>query len=196
MSCNGCRVLRKGCRKSCILRPCLQFIQTPEAQGYATIFVAKFFGRAGLMSFISSVTEIHRPACGRTLNPVYGAIGLLWTGNWNLCQEAVEIVLSGGTIRPMSEFATGVPVFMPESDSKSEDEVRCTDGFEEKMEESRSSKRTDSGLGSGSGFDESAANLQGCDLDLSLMSENMNSDGSVNVIGHVYGDRKLLNLFV
>ena len=61
MSCNGCRVLRKGCSESCILRPCLQWIETPEAQGHATVFVAKFFGRAGLMSFISNVPESQRP---------------------------------------------------------------------------------------------------------------------------------------
>ncbi|KAI0516584.1 hypothetical protein KFK09_009261 [Dendrobium nobile] len=137
MSCNGCRVLRKGCSESCILRPCLQWIESPEAQGHATVFVAKFFGRAGLMAFISAVPEQNRPgkdvkyltltwkhisnrfcpvrsalfqsllfeACGRTINPVNGAVGLIWTRRWNLCQEAVETVLRGGTIRPISELA-------------------------------------------------------------------------------------------
>ncbi|KAI5417937.1 variant 2, LOB domain-containing protein 38 [Lathyrus oleraceus] len=113
MSCNGCRVLRKGCSESCILRPCLQWIDTPEAQGHATVFVAKFFGRAGLMSFISNVPEPQRPAlfqsllfeaCGRTVNPVNGAVGLLWTGNWHVCQAAVETVLRGGTLRPLPEL--------------------------------------------------------------------------------------------
>lgn len=61
MSCNGCRVLRKGCSESCILRPCIQWIDTPESQGYATLFVAKFFGRADLMSFISNVPQPQRP---------------------------------------------------------------------------------------------------------------------------------------
>ncbi|KAK4712103.1 hypothetical protein R3W88_006616 [Solanum pinnatisectum] len=113
MSCNGCRVLRKGCSDNCILRPCLQWIETPEAQGHATVFVAKFFGRAGLMSFISAVPENQRPAlfqsllyeaAGRTVNPVNGAVGLLWTGNWHVCQAAVETVLRGGALRPISEF--------------------------------------------------------------------------------------------
>jgi len=54
-------VLRKGCSENCILRPCLQWIESPEAQGHATVFVAKFFGRAGLMSFISAVPENQRP---------------------------------------------------------------------------------------------------------------------------------------
>lgn len=110
MSCNGCRVLRKGCSDTCILRPCLQWIESPEAQGHATVFVAKFFGRAGLMAFISAVPDHQRPAlfqsllyeaCGRTVNPVNGAVGLLWSGNWQLCQAAVETVLKGGTLRPL-----------------------------------------------------------------------------------------------
>ncbi|CAN7046561.1 hypothetical protein IGI04_008712 [Brassica rapa subsp. trilocularis] len=113
MSCNGCRVLRKGCSENCILRPCIQWIETADAQGHATVFVAKFFGRAGLMSFISAVPEPKRPAlfqsllyeaCGRTVNPVNGAIGMLWTGNWNICQAAVETVLRGGSLRPIPEL--------------------------------------------------------------------------------------------
>ncbi|OAY76541.1 LOB domain-containing protein 39 [Ananas comosus] len=113
MSCNGCRVLRKGCSEACVLRPCLQWIESAEAQGHATVFVAKFFGRAGLMSFISAVPEPQRPAlfqsllfeaCGRTINPVNGAVGLLWTGNWHLCQAAVETVLRGGSLRPLPDL--------------------------------------------------------------------------------------------
>ncbi|CAN6917682.1 hypothetical protein YC2023_006968 [Brassica napus] len=113
MSCNGCRVLRKGCSETCILRPCLQWIESAESQGHATVFVAKFFGRAGLMSFISAVPEPNRPAlfqsllfeaCGRTVNPVNGAVGMLWTGNWHVCQAAVETVLRGGTLRPISDL--------------------------------------------------------------------------------------------
>ncbi|KAL2635033.1 hypothetical protein R1flu_006512 [Riccia fluitans] len=111
MSCNGCRVLRKGCSESCILRPCLQWIESADAQGHATVFVAKFFGRSGLMGFISVVPPNQRPAvfqsllyeaCGRTVNPVFGAVGLLWAGNWAACQAAVETVLKGGTLRPPS----------------------------------------------------------------------------------------------
>ncbi|KAI3407729.1 LOB domain-containing protein [Psidium guajava] len=129
MSCNGCRVLRKGCSESCILRPCLQWIESPEAQGYATVFVAKFFGRAGLMSFISAVPETQRPAlfqsllfeaCGRTVNPVNGAVGLLWTGNWHVCQAAVETVLRGGSLRAMPELLDGGGASLPASDEASE----------------------------------------------------------------------------
>lgn len=133
MSCNGCRVLRKGCSESCVLRPCLQWIESPEAQGHATVFVAKFFGRAGLMSFISAVPESQRPAlfqsllfeaCGRTVNPVNGAVGLLWTRNWHLCQSAVETVLRGGTLRPMTVLVEKNSKLEPEE--ASEAEVTCT----------------------------------------------------------------------
>ncbi|MCL8600416.1 LOB domain containing-protein [Proteus mirabilis] len=113
MSCNACKVLRKGCREDCILRQSIQWIDSAQAQGYATLFVAKFFGRAGLLSFISNVPLSQRPglfqsllfeACGRTVNPVSGAVGLMWTGNWHLCQTAVDTVLKGGTIAALPEF--------------------------------------------------------------------------------------------
>ncbi|CAL4915064.1 unnamed protein product [Urochloa decumbens] len=116
MSCNGCRVLRKGCSEACVLRPCLQWIDAADAQGHATVFVAKFFGRAGLLSFISAVPDAQRPAlfqsllyeaAGRTINPVHGAVGLLGTGNWHLCQAAVDTVLRGGAIGPLPELAGG-----------------------------------------------------------------------------------------
>jgi hypothetical protein len=69
MSCNGCRVLRKGCSEGCVLRPCLQWIDGAEAQGHATVFVAKFFGRAGLMSFLTAVPEPQR--AGKGGDPYY-----------------------------------------------------------------------------------------------------------------------------
>ncbi|GMI74595.1 hypothetical protein HRI_001128800 [Hibiscus trionum] len=117
MSCNGCRVLRKGCSENCMLRQSLQCIDNPQAQAHATIFVAKFFGRAGLMSFLSSVADPQRPALfqsllfesvGRAVNPVSGAVGLLWTGNWNICLSAVQTVLRGGRLQPLPEFSGGV----------------------------------------------------------------------------------------
>ncbi|CAH2076214.1 unnamed protein product [Thlaspi arvense] len=131
MSCNGCRVLRKGCSDTCILRPCLQWIESAESQGHATVFVAKFFGRAGLMSFISAVPEPNRPAlfqsllfeaCGRTVNPVNGAVGMLWTGKWHVCQAAVETVLRGGTLRPISDLLES-----PSLISSGESSEICTD---------------------------------------------------------------------
>ncbi|KAJ4886309.1 LOB domain-containing protein 41 [Raphanus sativus] len=112
MSCNGCRVLRKGCSEDCSIRPCLGWIKSPEAQANATVFLAKFYGRAGLMNLINAGPEHLRPgifrsllheACGRIVNPIYGSVGLLWSGNWQLCQSAVEAVMRG---EPITEMAT------------------------------------------------------------------------------------------
>ncbi|XP_062183334.1 LOB domain-containing protein 40-like [Phragmites australis] len=118
MSCNGCRVLRKGCSDNCAIRPCLQWIRSPDAQGNATVFLAKFYGRAGLINLITAGPEHARPAifrsllyeaCGRMLNPVYGSVGLLWSGNWQHCQAAVESILRGMPIAQPPPAATAVP---------------------------------------------------------------------------------------
>lgn len=61
MSCNGCRVLRRGCSEKCALRPCLEWIDTPQGQGNATLFVSKFFGRSDLMAFITAVPDTKKP---------------------------------------------------------------------------------------------------------------------------------------
>ncbi|XP_030952685.1 LOB domain-containing protein 40-like [Quercus lobata] len=114
MSCNGCRVLRKGCSENCSIRPCLQWIKSPESQANATVFLAKFYGRAGLMNLINAGPEHLRPAifrsllyeaCGRIVNPIYGSVGLLWSGSWQLCQAAVEAVLKGSPITPITSEA-------------------------------------------------------------------------------------------
>ncbi|KAI3763031.1 hypothetical protein L1987_53478 [Smallanthus sonchifolius] len=85
MSCNGCRVLRKGCGDNCVLRPCLEWIQSPDAQAHATLFLSKFFGRSDLFNFISAAPSgrelfqsLLYEAVGRTVNPVNGAMGLLF----------------------------------------------------------------------------------------------------------------------
>ncbi|XP_060205572.1 LOB domain-containing protein 41-like [Lycium barbarum] len=111
LSCNGCRVLRKGCNEKCSIKPCLQWIKSPEAQSNATLFLAKFYGRAGLLNLINSGPNHLRPAifrsllyeaCGRIVNPIYGSAGLLTSGNWQLCQAAVEAVLTGAPIAKLS----------------------------------------------------------------------------------------------
>ncbi|KAI4298547.1 hypothetical protein L6164_032094 [Bauhinia variegata] len=120
MSCNGCRVLRKGCSDDCMLRHCFRGIDNPQAESHATIFVAKFFGRATLMSFLSSVPANQRSALfqsllyeavGRTINPVTGAVGLLSTGNWHLCHLAVETVLRGGVLSPLPQLCADAENF-------------------------------------------------------------------------------------
>ncbi|KAL3843860.1 hypothetical protein ACJIZ3_001263 [Penstemon smallii] len=157
MSCNGCRILRKGCNDKCILRQSLQGIESPQSQSNATVFVAKFFGRAGLMSFLSSVPQSQRPAlfqsllfeaCGRTVNPVNGAVGLLGTGNWHVCQTAVETVLRGGVLRALPEF-TGL-THSPES---------FDDRRKEEKRRSFSPQSETTTLESGSGFQQ---DLQQC----------------------------------
>ncbi|KAK4260162.1 hypothetical protein QN277_003312 [Acacia crassicarpa] len=234
MSCNGCRVLRKGCSENCILRPCLQWIDNPQAQGHATVFVAKFFGRAGLMSFISNVPPNQRPAlfqsllfesCGRTVNPVNGAVGLLWTGNWHVCQAAVETVLRGGTLKPMPELV-GLNAPAPVTDEASEGEVTCNDMW--RIRDPNSNLRCDNKVSPGSGLrlSDDSAMLQTTDLDLRLTpsfthkvpaygcgpqvrrlgSPSMNSEESVTTATclesgirdhHAHGgDAKLLNLFI
>ncbi|KAM3294020.1 hypothetical protein ACQJBY_037114 [Aegilops geniculata] len=121
MSCNGCRVLRKGCSDACVLRPSIEWIDGAQPQANATVFVAKFFGRAGLVASLAAVPLHHRPAlfrsllyeaCGRTINPVSGAIGLMWTSNWDLCQAAADAVLRGDSLRSLS----AVPAAFTERD--------------------------------------------------------------------------------
>ncbi|PSR84940.1 LOB domain-containing protein [Actinidia chinensis var. chinensis] len=106
-SCNACRVLRQGCSDQCSLRACLHWIKSPESQANATIFLAKFYGRTGLINLINAGPHHHRPAifrsllyeaCGRIINPVYGSVGMLCSGNWLRCQAAVDSVLNGSPI--------------------------------------------------------------------------------------------------
>ncbi|KAG8382904.1 hypothetical protein BUALT_Bualt05G0128200 [Buddleja alternifolia] len=113
ISCNGCRILRKGCRENCTLQSCLEWIKSPEAQANATLFLAKFYGRSGLINLIAAAPSHLRPqifkslmyeACGRIINPVYGSVGLMCTGNWPRCQAAVEAVLGGA---PLTMQLTG-----------------------------------------------------------------------------------------
>ncbi|KAE9597681.1 hypothetical protein Lal_00041552 [Lupinus albus] len=233
MSCNGCRVLRKGCSESCILRPCLQWIENPEAQGHATVFVAKFFGRACLMSFISNVSETQRPAlfqsllfeaCGRTVNPVNGAVGLLWTGNWHVCQAAVDTVLRGGNLTPLSGLF-GMDALTPGTEEASETEVTCTEIWSNRDQNMNyrfmSSRFNGSSTCSGGKRKNPEAAAVAIDLDLRLTpillqkvsdynsrpenrrqcSPSMTSEESVTTVacsesGNRSGERKVLNLFI
>ncbi|XAR52407.1 hypothetical protein NMG60_11020488 [Bertholletia excelsa] len=110
-SCNGCRVLRKGCSANCSLRLCLQWIKSSVSQANATIFLAKFYGRAGLLNLVNAGPSHLRPrifqsllyeACGRIINPIYGSVGLLSSGDWDRCQVAVDSILNGSPIGQVS----------------------------------------------------------------------------------------------
>ncbi|KAL4317763.1 hypothetical protein GQ457_18G021130 [Hibiscus cannabinus] len=85
--------------------------QSPDSQANATLFLAKFYGRAGLLNLIEAGPENLRPAifrsllyeaCGRVVNPVYGSVGMLYSGNWVECQAAVDAVLRGSQITQTS----------------------------------------------------------------------------------------------
>lgn len=39
------------------------------------------------------------------MNPIYGSVGLLWSGSWQQCQAAVEAVLKGAPITPITSEA-------------------------------------------------------------------------------------------
>uniref|UniRef100_A0A803KV07 LOB domain-containing protein n=1 Tax=Chenopodium quinoa TaxID=63459 RepID=A0A803KV07_CHEQI len=110
-SCNGCRILRKGCNDDCVIRPCLNWMMSNEAQSNATLFLAKFYGRAGLLNLLNAGAEHLRPAifqsllyeaCGRVVDPIYGSVGLLYSGQWRHCQLAVDAVLKGLPIMQLS----------------------------------------------------------------------------------------------
>lgn len=107
-------MLRKGCSDDCSIRPCLEWIKSPDAQANATVFLAKFYGRAGLINLINAGSQHLRPAifrsllyeaCGRIVNPIYGSVGLMWSGSWQLCQSAVEAVLKGAPITQIASEA-------------------------------------------------------------------------------------------
>lgn len=111
-SCNACRVLRKGCSDDCSLSPCLHWIKSSQSQSNATIFLAKFYGRAGLLNLINAGPVHLRPAifrsllyeaCGRIINPVSGSVGLLCSSNWDKCQAAVDSVLNGSPLKQVDE---------------------------------------------------------------------------------------------
>jgi len=69
ISCNGCRILRKGCTEDCVIRPCLEWINSSEAQANATLFLSKFYGRAGLLNLINAAPLHHRT--GDFPSPLY-----------------------------------------------------------------------------------------------------------------------------
>ncbi|KAK8710335.1 hypothetical protein V6N13_145665 [Hibiscus sabdariffa] len=195
-----------------------EWIESAEAQGHATVFVAKFFGRAGLMSFISAVPQSQRPAlfqsllfeaCGRTVNPVNGAVGLLWTGNWHVCQEAVETVLRGGSLHAMPELMAPTPA----------SEATCTDMWKLREETSANlNSRSKVSVSPKRKRVEEFKKLQPSDLDLCLTASftgkraaddrrpgtpSMNSEESVTTTcfelafaDQQGADKKLLNLFL
>ncbi|KAL8137500.1 hypothetical protein V2J09_003501 [Rumex salicifolius] len=121
-SCNGCRVLRKGCTDDCAIRPSVEWILSPDSQANATLFLAKFYGRAGLLNLLAAAhPHALRPAifksllyeaCGRIVDPVNGSAGLMYSGQWHHCQAAVDAVLKGLPILQLPQDPTPGGVFI------------------------------------------------------------------------------------
>ncbi|KAI7757647.1 hypothetical protein M8C21_019299, partial [Ambrosia artemisiifolia] len=152
-------VLRKGCEDDCIIRPCLSWITSPKSQANATLFLSKFYGRTGLLNLIGAGPPHLRPdifksllyeACGRIMNPTYGSVGLMWSGNWEQCQAAVDSVLQGSTIM---EFTTDSnhDVVMPLDGCDIRHLSKHADGEHNHVKISNNSKRPRGGSGFGSG---------------------------------------------
>ncbi|MQL82399.1 hypothetical protein Taro_014874 [Colocasia esculenta] len=80
--------------------------QEPESQANATVFLAKFYGRAGLINLINAGPNHLRPVpTVRDYESCFGSVGLLWSQNWQLCQAAVDAVLKGDRILQISSEA-------------------------------------------------------------------------------------------
>lgn len=162
-------------------------------------------------------------ACGRTVNPVNGAVGLLWTGNWHVCQAAVETVLRGGTLRPLPVL-TYMNAPPAATDEASEAEDTSTDIWRIRdpnlrLNGSRSNHKVSTG-GKRKRSEEHVKLPAATNLDLRLTpiflqkesekrrpgSPSMTSEESVTTtvcletrIGDQWahgGDRKVLNLFI
>ncbi|XP_027357388.1 LOB domain-containing protein 41-like [Abrus precatorius] len=108
LSCNGCRVLRRGCNPNCPIGSSLHWIKSPNSQSNATLFLAKFYGRQALINLLTTAPSQLQPdvfksllyeACGRIVNPIFGSAGLLLAGSWHLCEAAAEAVLNGAPIQ-------------------------------------------------------------------------------------------------
>lgn len=138
-------------------------------------------------------------ACGRTVNPVDGAVGLLSRGMWNLCQLAVETALAGGDLTPIADIAnTGL------SDAFGTEESAVETLYRPSVPSMKENQLSDPSLtlslAPKLSNDMSAALKRpvpwrvnhSMDLTTSFKSE----DSEMTSLGSTGKDRKLLNLFV
>jgi hypothetical protein len=154
-------------------------------------------------------------AAGRTINPVSGAVGLLWAGSWHLCEAAVQAVLRGAAIHPLPELAGGVPEGgVGGSDLFASSARRAAVGCSTFSTAKRVAATTTSTRKLWAPAPEAAARQEepSCDLGLFLTpgsptvaagarragTPSMSSDGSVTTTAGAAGGREpeLLNLFV
>ena len=60
MSGNGCMALGRNYGDTCVLRPCLEGINSPQAQVNVVVFVSNYFGANKLIEPLSAIPEAHR----------------------------------------------------------------------------------------------------------------------------------------
>lgn len=77
--------------------------KSPDSESISSFFLSFPFRSALFQSLLFE-------ACGRTVNPVDGAVGLLSTGNWHVCQAAVDTVLSGGALQRLPGILHSAPL--------------------------------------------------------------------------------------
>lgn len=70
-----------------------------------------FYGDMSIDLWLAAIfRSLLYEACGRIVNPIYGSVGLLWSGSWQVCQAAVEAVLRGAPVVPVpTETAASAP---------------------------------------------------------------------------------------
>lgn len=74
------------------------------------------------------------------MNPVDGAVGLLSSGKWHVCQAAVQTVLTGGSLSPISyDLQTSSDLSLSLSTTASEG--RCYSSYTDRERASVESNR-------------------------------------------------------
>ena len=69
-------------------------------------------------------------ACGRAMNPIDGVVGLRGRDEFDLCKQAVETLLAGGTVTPILYIPHQPPALsLSLGGSSSNDEIKTLDLF-------------------------------------------------------------------
>ncbi|KAF8727822.1 hypothetical protein HU200_018386 [Digitaria exilis] len=117
MSCNGCRVLRKGCSEACVLRPCLQWIDTADAPGPRHRLRRQVLRprRPPLLQSPPSPTPSALRCSSRCCTRRRGGpstrctarLGCWGRGTGTSARRPVDTVLRGGAIGPLPDLGGG-----------------------------------------------------------------------------------------
>lgn len=134
------------------------------------------------------------------VNPVNGAVGLLTTGNWNLCQAAVETVLSGGVLQLIPGKGHGscrvAKRNSPEESSEISHRNACM--LQKLYARSREFEASDLTLSLSGGRSGGRWRKQKRQRDMAVLSSDSDeiSEMTSSENGTGGGERKLLKLFV